>query len=467
MSRAFMIWTVAAIAVSLGGIAALAGDQGDATVAPSVKGVRLKVSPNGRFFVDQNGKPFFYLGDTCWLLFQRPNHDEVDEYLKDRAAKGFTVIQAYVIRGLGKRHPDGNGSLLGAFPFIDRNPEKPNEAFFKNMDYVVNRANELGLVMGLVTAKSWHVNKTPEQVFNEKNAYTFGKFLGERYRNNAVIWYPGGDSVPGQDDAVWVAMARGLKDGCGGTQLISYHGSGQTSSSTWYHKADWLDFNTIQSGHNFGSDSYAFVSKDYALSPAKPTVDMEPAYENHPTGAGRPRVDAHKVRTQAYMAMLAGAAGHAYGSLDLFWFFKAGDGPFPKDGFQDWRTALNYPGTRQMGVMRRLFEQRPWYKLKPDQSILASEPGGGPFRLVSARAEDGSFAIAYTPRARAFGIHMDKLAGAKAQARWYDPREAAWRDAGEVATTGVHEFTPPSRGDHDDWVLVLDASKGGPGAVER
>ena len=272
----------------------------------------------------------------------------MDEYLKDRAAKGFTVIQAYVIRGLGKRHPDGNSSLLGESPFIDRDPTKPNEAFFKNVDYVVNRANELGLVMGLVTAKSWHVNKTPEQVFDEKNAYTFGKFLGERYKNNAVIWYPGGDSVPGKDDAVWVAMAKGLRDGSGGTQLISYHGSGQTSSSTWYHKADWLDFNTIQSGHNFGSDSYAFVSKDYAMSPAKPTVDMEPAYENHPTGAGKPRVDAHKVRTQAYAAMLAGAAGHAYGSLDLFWFYKDGDGPFPKDGFQDWRTAMNYPAAGQM-----------------------------------------------------------------------------------------------------------------------
>jgi hypothetical protein len=35
--------------------------------------------------------------------------------------------------------------------------------------------------MGLVTAKSWHVNKHPEQVFNAKNAYTFGRFLGERY----------------------------------------------------------------------------------------------------------------------------------------------------------------------------------------------------------------------------------------------------------------------------------------------
>ena len=45
---------------------------------------------------------------------------------------------------------------------------------------------------------------------------------------------------------------------------------------------------------------------------------MEPAYENHPTGANQPRVDAHKVRSQAYSAMLAGAAGHGYGALDLF-----------------------------------------------------------------------------------------------------------------------------------------------------
>ena len=88
--------------------------------SPSVKNLKLKVSANGRYFVDQQGKPFFYLGDTCWLLFQRLNREELEEYLKDRVAKGFTVMQAYVIRGLGKQHPDGNSSLLGATPFLDR-----------------------------------------------------------------------------------------------------------------------------------------------------------------------------------------------------------------------------------------------------------------------------------------------------------------------------------------------------------
>src|SRR5215831_588367 len=182
--------------------------------------MKLKVTGDGRGFVDQDGKPFFYLGDTAWLIFQRLDRGEVEEYLKDRAAKGFTVIQAYVLRGLGARHPDGATSLLGAAPFLGRDPTRPNEAFFKNVDHIVNRANELGLVMALVVAKSWHVNQHPEKVFDAKNAYSFGKFLGQRYKNNAVMWYVGGDSRPGNDSAVWIAMAKGLKDGSGGSHLV-------------------------------------------------------------------------------------------------------------------------------------------------------------------------------------------------------------------------------------------------------
>jgi hypothetical protein len=437
------------------GRAAKAGPAGK-----SVKGLKLKVSGNGRYFVNQDGRPFFYLGDTCWLLFQRLNRAEVDEYLKDRAGKGFTVIQAYVIRGLGERHPDGNRSLLGATPFLDRNPTRPNEAFFKNVDYVVNRANELGLVMGLVTAKSWHVNKHAEKVFNEKNAYTFGKFLGKRYKNNAVIWYPGGDSAPGKDEAVWVAMARGVKDGSGGTHLVSYHGNGQSSSSFWFHKAPWLDFNSIQSGHGWAAKTYRFVDKDYALRPTKPTVDMEPPYENHPTGARSPRIDSHQVRKAAYWNMLAGAAGHGYGALDLFWLYKDSDGPFPRNGFQPWRKAMEYEGARQVGLMRRLFELRPWYKLVPDQSVIAAGLGDGEELVRAARAEDGSFVIAYMPTGKPVRIKMEKLSGKAVKAQWYDPRKGTWRSIGVYANTGEREFTAPSQGAKEDWVLVLeDAAK--------
>lgn len=434
------------------------GSASDRPLLPrsSVKGMRLKASRNGRYLVDQNDKPFFYLGDTVWVIFQRLNREEVEDYLKDRAAKGFNVIQAYVIRGLEARHPDGNQSLLGANPFIDRDPGKPNEAFFQYVDHVVNRANELGFVMGLVTAKSWHVNKHKEQIFDARNAFTFGKFLGERYRNNAVIWYPGGDSAPGSDRDVWVAMARGLREGSAGNHLVSYHGSGGTTSSTWFHQADWLDMNSIQSGHGWAAKTYQHINRDYALTPAKPTVDMEPPYENHPTGAKTPRIDSHQVRKGAYWAVLAGAAGHGYGALDLFWLYKDSDGPFPKNGFQPWRKAIAYEGSRQVGLMRQFFELRPWYRLVPDQSVIAAGQADGEDHIQAARADDGSFLVAYLPTGKPVTVAVDRLAGKKVKAHWYDPRQGTWSLIGNFDNTGNRQFNPPTTGEKDDWVLVLE-----------
>jgi hypothetical protein len=449
VARALVLAMLSSVSVAWGAGLADASER-------SVKNLRLKVSPNGRYFIDQDGKPFFYLGDTAWLVFQRLDHKELEEYLKDRADKGFTALQAYVLRGLDVRHPDGATSLLGEKPLLDRDPTRPNERFFKNVDYVINRANEYGLVMGLVVSKSWHVNKHPEHVFDDKNAYTFGKFLGQRYKDNAVIWYVGGDSPPGEDRAIWLAMVKGIKEGSAGRQLISYHGQGHTSSSSWFHKEDWLDFNSIQSGHGWGAKTYEFIVKDYALTPAKPTVDMEPPYENHPTGSSTPRIDSHQVRQAAYRNMLAGAAGHGYGSLDLFYLYKDKDGPFPRNGFQPWRKALAYEGSRQMGFMRQLFELRPWYKLIPDQAVLASEPGEGADHVQAAKAEDKSFLLAYLPQGHPVRIHMDRIAGKKVQARWYDPRKGTWLDMGEYANTGTRGFIAPSQGPQSDWVLVLD-----------
>jgi hypothetical protein len=155
--------------------------------------------------------------------------------------------------------------------------------------------------------------------------------------------------------------------------------------------------------------------------------------------------------------MLAGAAGHGYGSLDMFYFYKDADGPFPRNGFQHWRKAMAYEGSAQVGLMRRLFEERPWYKMAPDQTVIASEEGQGVHRIVAARAEDGSFAIVYVPEGQAVTIRMDKIRGPFAQARWYDPRNGSWKAIDRYPSKGRQEFVAPSQGEQADWVLVLDA----------
>ncbi|MEM7512849.1 MAG: DUF4038 domain-containing protein, partial [Bacteroidota bacterium] len=56
----------------------------------SLFGQSLKVSDNQRFLVTEEGKPFFWLGDTAWELFHRCDREEADHYLETRAAQGFT-----------------------------------------------------------------------------------------------------------------------------------------------------------------------------------------------------------------------------------------------------------------------------------------------------------------------------------------------------------------------------------------
>ena len=435
------------------------------------KGRKLSVSKNGRYFVDQNGTPFFYLADTAWRLFKQLDRQEVHIYLKNRVEKGFTVIQAYVLRGLGVEN------IYGELPLIDRDPARPNEAFFENIDYIVNRAEELGLFVGMVTTFGEHVQRTEgrtmyipdngELVFTKENAFIYGEFLGNRYKDKPVIWLFGGDRKPVGSEDVWRAMAAGLKSGFGSGQLISYHGPGDPetpSSSFWFHQESWLDFNTIQSGHGWAVPNYKYVAKDYMLDPVKPTIDMEPSYENHldvKYGSDR-RVDAHRVREGAYWAMLTGAAGHGYGCCGV-WEFNC-DTILPDytfnhgklGGTDDWHVAIDYAGAYNMGIMRKLFELRPWHKMVPDQSVIADGQDKGENHIQAARAEDGSFAVLYLAMGNPVGVHMDKLTGSFVKASWFDPENGEFAQLGSYPNHGVQTFTVPFGEGTKDWVLVLD-----------
>ena len=76
-------------------------------------------------------------------------------------------------------------------------------------------------------------------------------------------------------------MANGIKHGCDGAQLMTFHPRGGSCSSTWFHSEDWLDFNMYQSGHSKMNAVYRFANAAYLLRPTKPFVDGEPAYEEH------------------------------------------------------------------------------------------------------------------------------------------------------------------------------------------
>ena len=113
----------------------------------------LRVSANHRYLVKRDGTPFFYLADTAWELFHRLNRSEIDYYLRNRAGKGFTVIQATLLaEDNGLSVPNAEGEL----PLLNFDPATPNDKYFSLVDYIVDKAAADDLYMALLpTWGSW------------------------------------------------------------------------------------------------------------------------------------------------------------------------------------------------------------------------------------------------------------------------------------------------------------------------
>jgi len=108
---------------------------------------KLKISVNKRNIVTESGKPFFYLGETAWELFHRCTREEAEQLLVDRANKGFTVIQAVALAEIdGLNTPNSYGHR----PLENNDPLKPVEEYWKHVDWVVKRVNELCLYIGFL-----------------------------------------------------------------------------------------------------------------------------------------------------------------------------------------------------------------------------------------------------------------------------------------------------------------------------
>lgn len=428
---------------------------------PRLKVFNEKGHPNNcRYIVTEKGEPFFYLGDTAWELFHRLTRNEVEEYFKDRSDKGFTVIQAVVLPEFNMNEPNAEGYI----PLYNNDPTQPNEDYFNFVDWVVDKAEEYGLYIGMLPTWGDKVNKKwgigPE-IFTPENAKIYGEFLGKRYKNKPIIWILGGDR-PIESERhleIWRAMAEGLKKGDEGEHLITYHPMGPYSSSQWLHNELWLDFNMIQSGHGERYfPNYKMIEHDYNLIPVKPCFDGEPRYEDHPVGykLENGRFNDYDVRQAAYWALFAGAFGHTYGCNNIWQMYDPGKYTPLVYARISWKESLQLPGAFQMKHVKSLILSRPVLLRIPDQTILCSEPGEGAEHIQCSRAFDGSYAFVYIPLPKSVTINLDKISGNKVRAWWYDPRTGKADLIGEFKKDKERTFTPPSGDNETDWILVLD-----------
>jgi len=425
---------------------------------------RLQVTPNHRYLQFQDGTPFFYLGDTAWELLHRTTREEATLYLEDRARKGFTVIQTVALAELdGLTVPNAYGEL----PLVDKDPARPNPAYFAHVDFVVEKAEALGLFVGLLPTWGKYWKAGDARVFTVESARSYGRFLGQRYRDRAIIWILGGDQNVATPDerAIVDAMAEGLRDGDGGAHLITFHPRGPGRSGLQLADARWLDFHMIQSSHGARDhDNGLFVERDRALTPAKPTLDGEPRYETIPVGfynrGSNPldRFTDDDVRQAAWWAVLAGACGHTYGNNNIWQMWQPGRAAV-LSATTPWREALDHPGAFQMGFLRRFFEARAFQLLVPDAQLVVDGPTELGAKVRAARAADGSFAVVYTPRGSAFTVDKELLAGPRVRQAWFDPRYGVLHEFHTSDNQGFQTYRPPTEGPGQDWVLLLESQR--------
>jgi hypothetical protein len=384
----------------------------------------IRISPNGRYFADKNGTPFFWLGDTAWPLFAQYSKTQAEAYLCNRGEKGFTVIQGVLAwghgTGLESNVPLANAA--GDKPWRDDNPSTPNDAYFRHVDYLVEFAEKQGLILAMLPAWGYYVIEA--KVVNTLNARAYGKWLGARYRNAPnVVWVSGGDRIPTGSEDVYRELARGLREGDGGAHLITYHPCGWRSSSQFFHDDDWLDFNMIETWTEW-SKIHPAVMSDALRTPVKPVVLGEGAYENgpeYPQGPITPLI----VRRQAWWTVMAGGF-HTYGQ-DQMW--RMGPG---------WESTFDTPGAAQVCRMKEILSALKWWEMVPDQSVFASGVSGERTLNTAMRSTSGDRALAYLSSQCTVFLHLDKIATREVRATLINPATGERKDAGQYLTGNLN-----------------------------
>ncbi|MFG6685744.1 glycoside hydrolase family 140 protein [Mariniflexile sp. HNIBRBA6329] len=464
--KLFRILTLAGFVAIMISCKEVKKDQVEAEIVGMSK---LEVSDNKHYFQTEDGKPFFWLGDTGWLTFKKLNRDEIKKYFADRKEKGYNVIQIMTMHSEEMANVYGDSAVVNkdlSKPLVTEgnNFENPEEYdFWDHVDYALDVAEENNLYLGMVPI--WGTSVKGGKV-NLEQAKAYATFLGDRFKDRKnIIWLNGGDTPGEENTEIWNAIGSILKSknpDC----LVTFHPFGRTDSSDNYHNASWLDFNMFQSGHRrydqetegkmYAQDNYKYVQVDFNLKPTKPTLDGEPSYEGIPQGLHdtlQPLWNDNDLRRYAYWSVFAGGAGFTYGNNHIMQMHENHTKPEAYGSKKYWVDALNDPGAGQMKYIKDLILQYPYFERVPDNSLIANQ-GEKYDYLAATRGEN--YAFIYTYNGRIIFVNMGKIKGTEVDASWYNPKNGETTKIGTFKNEGIRDFDPlGDQVDGNDWVLIL------------
>ena len=435
---------------------------------------QLKISANKRFFQTADGKPFFWLGDTGWLLFIKCKREDAIKYLDDRREKGFNVVQVMLIHDVKlavNAYGDSsihNGDVSKPVIKDEHIIDDLKYTYWDHVDYIIDEAAKRGIYMALVPVWGGNI-----KYVKEEQAKIYATFLANRYKNKSnIIWLNGGD-IKGTDGLKqWKVIGNTIRS-IDKRHLMTFHPRGRNSSSAWFHHEPWLDFNMFQSGHrsyaqdtsanetlHYGEDNWKYVVDDYKLKPVKPTLDGEPSYEDIPYGLHKqdePYWQDHEIRRYAYWSVFAGGCGFTYGHNSVMQFYTPGDSGisfFPK---VNWKEGLKAPGTGQMQYLKKLLLSKSYFDRVPAQELIKNN-GERYDRIIATKGKD--YALFYTYNGSIIRVNTDKMNFGITDAYWFNPRNGEIIYCYKGRSNDIKAFKPSGgQVNGNDWILVIEASK--------
>jgi hypothetical protein len=437
--------------------------------------------PQARYFHHRDLSPFFYLADTAWEPWIYLTSDEWWQYLGDRAAKGFTVIQtANGFNEWWESWADGGcpGSATSGIPpwFGDvGHAEQYNPVHFQKVDHFVQLAN----MQGLVVAVKGLMNGGDHDIIDEETRRRFEQTFAARLQGNAVILSPSVDDPWAMIDVARDAGA-GLRadDDTHYRQGLTYHisvsahGCDQEDQPGNYschlHSESWVDFDGYQSGHNKPQEDqmiYWSVRRAlemplyyYGLTPAKPAVNIEPLYEMplewFPSNSDLDDLE-YRCRQIGWYTYLSGGAGHTYGIRGI-WDFGRFLEPHCGSPAVDWQDVLDNAYSQEAELTGRFLQSLQWWRLEPRHDLIEDQVSDPKKRKVLALADDGSILAAYVPRTNARIMIDLREMEQDGTSLWYDPRTGEYSNGPAwSADNPSASFSTPNSA--EDWVLLLAA----------
>jgi len=426
----------------------------------------LKISHDQRYFVDQQGVPFFWQAETPWLIFQNLAPSDISTLIEIRKKQGFTMLQ---VMALPENAVTGK-NCFGKKPFFNLDLSKPDTAYFGALRAGIKIALNQGMAVAMNPIWKGCCGGGWDTVLlknGTQNCREYGRFLGRYFKDCPnLLWIQGGDNDPREQTDHYRQIALGILDS-DPAALQTYHASSGHSSTDMLPAVDhkWLNFSFTytyfpqkkgvwlhETGFGTLPEVYQMNHREYQKIPVMPFVLGEAQYESE-RSAGINLSSAEIVRRQAWWAMLSGACGHAYGS----WNWTVG---------KNWRNVEQDSGAWQMRWVKSFFETVPWYKLIPDTKgeIIASGAGiyGSGEYLAAASTADHRTTVVYLPpvekQVSEFTVNHSYISKNSALL-WFDPTSGKFIKAQQPVLVQANNFRIKAPGKNSagnyDWVLLI------------